>query len=105
MRLCMNCLDIHSGSCDPRDARIAALEAERCWLLEQHDKLTVMHAERTVERDEAKRVAVWMVRQEANFFMTGKFSVGLGSTRTFYEHDGTDADIYRALREAMGAGQ
>jgi hypothetical protein len=57
-----------------------------------------------VELAEAKRVAVWMVRQEANFFMTGNFSVGFGSKRTFYEHDGTDADIYRALVQAMKGG-
>ena len=56
------------------------------------------------ERDEAIRVAVWAVRE----------CVGNGAANSsivwgdyelnprHVDHDGTDADIYRALREAMG---
>lgn len=65
------------------------------------------------ERDEARRVAVWAARHRAHAHKQHPHSiewedveaeerVGMDLGWMHIRHDGTDADIYRALREAMG---
>lgn len=102
--------------CDQKDDRIATLEsqlaeAERtiAELRQKYEdtmdgaaKVALMAERRVrdaeVERDEARRVAVGVARGCLRV-------VGKSVWRDFdwlVETDGTDADIYRALREAAG---
>lgn len=59
----------------------------------------------TRERDEAVRVLVWALKHKAIGY-ADRISYAVRpqswSLRREVDHDGTDADIYRALREAMG---
>lgn len=56
------------------------------------------------ERDEARRVAVWAVKMCARMADSNKSLMWVWVDEEAYSVpcDGTDADIYRALREAMG---
>lgn len=63
----------------------------------------------TRERDEAVRVAVWAARHCEGLSGSDRlfllFELSHESDPIAIEVDGTDADIYRALREAMGASE
>lgn len=59
------------------------------------------------ERDEARRVAVWAVKMCARMADSNKSLMWVWVDEEAYSVpcDGTDADIYRALREAMGESE
>ena len=116
----MNNYDDHGAAEAAKDERIATLEsqlaeAERTIAELRGHSCGKTHGYQTGEcvfcsreglrreRDEAKRVAVFVAEQ--------RITLGVGfDGRAFayipwrggkLEHDGTDADIYRALKEAM----
>ena len=90
--------------------RIAALESQ---LAEAERTIAAMQALANLledERDEARRVAVRSAREATRGFLS-VWVRGVSKNRErcghdeVFEHDGTDADIYRALKEASGIGE
>lgn len=124
-RICPTCHDDHwpDRSCKEHDLkdRIATLEAKlveaertiaelrsiNAGKVESDGRHLKALAEIEAERDEARRVAVWAVRKEARVFwehMDYQKPL-LWKGQHPYQNTlftiGTDADIYRALKEAM----
>lgn len=104
--------------------QLAASEA-KCAELEQHietrDAITSLHIKHQIEVDdeltavtaraeEAERVAVWAANNVHGVMLgnRGRTEIHFWAPDGVPESvtcDGTDADIYRALREAMGASE
>jgi hypothetical protein len=92
------------------EAKLAEVERENEELRQKYEdtmdgaaKVALMAEKRVrdaeAERDEAKRVAVWAARGEWGLTQDGRELVSDDYSRTI-EVDGTDADVYRALKEA-----
>lgn len=92
-------------------ARLSAAEADLQSARESRDHWMTEHgAEKErrqtaeAERDEAIRVAVWAVGRACELLRTGRgdfivWQTALDGSQTL-KYDGTDADLYRALRKA-----